>query len=169
MTRVWAALIAALVWTGLVCYGGYLLGDAKSLSREAAYERQAKLDLQEAQLRGDALTTGLLTQQGQIDQLKTEKQHAVQLATTGRTCLGSDALRVLDHSPGITFIGPTQAASTADAADATPATDIGVSSNGDHVVTDTSVAQWIVDAGASYEVCRARLDALIDWNLGKKP
>jgi prophage endopeptidase len=157
MNRLLVALVAALAWSGAVFYAGYAAGDAQRntawLKVQADYEHDAKQALQAAQARGDALTTGLLNQQSQIDQLKTEKQHAIKVATTGRACLGADALRVLDKSPGITVSGPAQAASSPAAA-------------GEPIATDTDIALWIVNAGASFEVCRARLDALIDWNLG---
>lgn len=164
MNRTLIALAAALAWSGLVFYGGHSLGDAQSnakwLDKEAQYQRQAKADLLAGQARGDALTTGLLVQQDQITQLKSEKQNAIKVVTSGRACLGADALRVLDTAPGITVARPTQATSSPAAAGEAPAPDSSIS-------TDTDIALWIIDAGADYEVCRTRLDALIDWNLGK--
>jgi len=164
MNRTLIALAAALAWSGFVFYGGYTSGDAQRnaqwLDKEAQYQRQAKEDLLAAQARGDALTTGLMAQQDQITLLRSEKQNAIKAATTGRACLGADALRVLDTAPGITVAGPAEATSITAAAGEAAAPDTNVS-------TDTNIALWIIDAGADYEVCRTHLDALIDWNLGK--
>lgn len=133
---------------------GYWAGDHNRnnawLAKQAVAERQAREALQAEQVRGDALSTGLLHQQTQIDQLKTEKHEALTLVTTGRPCLGSPALRVLNTAPGITVRSLPPATSSAIAADGPFA-------------TDTDIASWVIDAGAAFEVCRARLDALIDW------
>jgi len=139
-----------LAWSGT----GYWAGDHNRnnawLAKQAVAERQAREALQAEQVRGDALSTGLLHQQTQIDQLKTEKHEALTLATTGRPCLGSPALRVLNTAPGITVRSLPPATSSAVAADGPFA-------------TDTDIASWVIDAGSAFEVCRARLDALIDW------
>jgi hypothetical protein len=117
---------------------------------QAAAAQLAAAILQGAQARGDALTVGLLNQQAQIDQLKTEKRNAIAKATTGKPCLNGTALRLLTNAPGLSV------------RDLSPATG-GAAAAGEPVATDTDVAFWIVDAGAAFEVCRARLDALIDW------
>jgi len=116
--------------------------------RKAA--EQAASTLQAAQARGDALSTGLLNQQTTIDQLKTEARRAIPQVTTGKPCLGPAALRVLDSAPGL------------DVAGLSPATG-GAAAEGGPVATDADIAGWVVDAGAQYEVCRARFGALIDW------
>jgi prophage endopeptidase len=108
-------------------------------------------DLQAAQARSDALSAGLLHQQATIDQLKTEARRAIPQVTTGRPCLGPAALRVLDGAPGLDVAGLPPAAG-------------GAAAEGGPVATDTDIAGWAVDAGAAYEVCRARFDALIDWH-----
>lgn len=120
-------------------------------SEKRQLAEQAAQTLQAAQARGDALTTGLLTQQTQIDQLKTEKRDAIRQVTTGKPCLSAAALRVLDNAPGL------------DVAGLPPATG-GAAAAGARIATDTDLAGWAVDAGAGFSVCRARLDALIDWH-----
>ena len=112
---------------------------------------QAVSDLQAAQARGDALTTGLLHQQATIDQLTTEARRAIPQVTTGRPCLGPAALRVLDGAPGLDVAGLPPAAG-------------GAAAEGGPVATDTDIAGWAVDAGAAHETCRVRFDALIDWH-----
>ena len=117
-------------------------------SEQAA--KRALQTLQEAQARGDALSAGLLTQQSQINQLKSEKRDAITSATTGKPCLATPALRLLHGAPGLRVAG-------------LPAPASGAAAAGEPIATDTDIAGWMVDAGASYEICRTRLDALIRW------
>lgn len=107
--------------------------------------------LERARERGDALTLSLAASDRAIQKLTKEKRDALMQVTRGSTCLGSAALRVLDQAPGISVAALPQATSDAAAADGA-------------VATDTHVATWINDAGAQYEQCRARLDALIQWH-----
>jgi prophage endopeptidase len=123
--------------------------DHASEKRLAA--EKATSDLQAAQARGDALSTGLLNQQARIDQLTMEARRAIPQVTTGRPCLGPAALRVLDSAPGLDVAGLPPAAG-------------GAAAEGGPIATDTDIAGWAVDAGAAYEVCRARFGALIDWH-----
>lgn len=118
--------------------------------KQHAAEQAASI-LQAAQARGDALSAGLLNQQAQIDQLKKDKLHAVTQVTTGRACLRGDALRLLDGAPGLRVDGLPPATGGALAADGA-------------IATDTDITGWAIDSGAQYEVCRTRLNALIDWH-----
>lgn len=115
--------------------------------------------LQAANDRGDQLVDVLDVLQDQINQLAREKRDALNKVTTGRTCLGEPALRLLNSAPGLQVSGLAPAVSSPAAADATAAPNTNI------VSTDTDIATWAVDAGAQYGVCRARLDALIDWHL----
>ena len=148
--------------TGVPAYIGWNVGRAPLLvqlaqqtadhATEKAQLAQAGVaTLQAATARGDALTQGLLQQQTQINQLKTQASHALTQATTGQPCLNSAALRLLNAAPGLAVAGLPQAAS-------------GPATAGEPIATDTHIALWIVDAGAAFEVCRTRLDALIDWS-----
>lgn len=112
---------------------------------------QAAQALQTAQDRGDALTNTLAQRQASINQLTREKRHAVSTVTTGRACLDGPALRLLDGAPGLRVAGlppPTSGAAAEDAP----------------IATDSDITSWSLDAGAQFETCRARLDALIDWH-----
>jgi len=129
----------------------------------AAQAKQVQVALQAqqaAQARGDTLTRSLLQQQTQIDVLKQEAHRALTQATTGRPCLGGAALRVLASAPGISVDLPAPTGGAA-AALATAGATAGDST---WYSTDTQVAHWAADAGAAFETCRTRLDALIDWN-----
>ncbi|MES2948641.1 MAG: hypothetical protein V4858_08865 [Pseudomonadota bacterium] len=126
-----------------------------------SFERAAEV-LQDANDRGDQLITALELRQADINQLAREKRDAITKVTTGRTCLGESALRLLNSAPGLSVSGLAPAVSGTVAAGTAAAPDSVVSS-------DTEVATWIVDAGAQYEVCRTRLNALIDWHLQPAP
>lgn len=105
----------------------------------------------EATARGDLLTKQLADANDKIRTLSQEKRDALKNATRGTTCLGSDALRVLDGSPGLRVAGLPEAASSAARAD-------------ERVATDTDVGNWAIEAGARYEQCRKRLAKLIAWH-----
>lgn len=145
---------------------GYWAGDHQRnnawLAKQAKSERQAKEVLQAAQTRGDEFSRTLLKQQDQIIQLKSEKLHAIALATTGRPCLGGSALRLLDQAPGIELRGLPPATGSTVAAGGAAATAGGDADT--EYSSDTQAALWIAETGARYEVCRARLDALIGWH-----
>lgn len=144
-------LLLVLAWGVAGYYAGDYNRNNAWLAKQAVAESQALKDLQAAQDRGDALSNGLIAQQTQINQLKLENHDALNRATTGRACLGVSALRVLNAAPGIRVNNLPQATGSAAAA-SEPAS------------TDTDIALWIADTGAAFEVCRSRLDALIDWN-----
>lgn len=114
-----------------------------------------------ASRRGDALSNALAESQAQIETLSREKRDVVAKVTTGRTCLNEPALRLLSTAPGIRVNGIAPAASGPAAAGATVTPD----PDADHVFsTDADITSWAIDAGAEHEVCRTRLDALIDWH-----
>jgi len=148
--------------------GGYWAGDHNRNNAWLALQAQAQIkanaDLQAAQVRGDRLSNALLASERQIDQQRGEIHHALNQATIGRPCLNGAALRLLQSSPGISvdrLPAATGGTATTGAAAAPDPDDGAVSS------TDTQLANWIADAGAAYGVCRARLDALIDWHFEK--
>ena len=144
-------LALMLAWGG----AGYWAGDYNRnnawLAKQTIAERQAKDELQEAQNRGDSLSAKLLRQEDLIIKFKTEELNAIRKTTTGRACLGGATLRLLDKSTGISVSNlppPTSGAAEAS----------------EPVATDTDISVWIGNAGADYEVCRTRLDALIEWH-----
>jgi prophage endopeptidase len=106
--------------------------------------------LQAAQSRGNALTAQLDQAQKDIDQLTQEKQDAIRRLTTGRPCLGSAAVRVLNNPAGLQPVGMPGAASQ-------PAADDG------SFATDTDVGLWIGTCERSFNTCRARLQAVADF------
>lgn len=169
MLPAWKPLaMAALVSAALAGYVAWTLGRAPlavelAEAREASARQQTAIAqayakaLLSAQQRGDRLTTQLAQGQRQIDQLQKDRRDAIAHATTGRTCLDGAALRVLHGAPGLRVAGFPEAASGAAAADAGTAADTNHTS-------DADIGRWAIDAGAQYEQCRQRLDALIDWH-----
>jgi hypothetical protein len=136
------------------------------LALQATAQMQANAALLAAQVRGDRLSTRLLSAEHQINQQRGELNHALNQATTGRPCLGAAALRLLNQAPGISVDQLPTAPSGAVATGASLASDSGDSTA--PASTDTQVASWIADAGSAFEVCRTRLDALIEWHLERQ-
>ncbi|HEY0954015.1 MAG TPA: hypothetical protein VGE36_04610 [Roseateles sp.] len=113
--------------------------------------RSAVLQLQAAQARGDELTLQLAKRSREAETLSKEKRDALTNVTSGRACLGTAALRVLDGAPGLRVAGLPAATGSAAAGDGP-------------VATDTDIGQWSIGAGAQYDLCRDRLGALIQWH-----
>jgi len=104
-----------------------------------------------ARRHGDALTLQLQASESTLTKKEKELQDAIRTQTTGRACLSGRAVSLLNNA-GTTDGGthlPTPAASPA-AADGAAA-------------SDTDVATWAANARTQYDICRARLNALIDW------
>lgn len=158
------AAIACLL-SAAVAGGGAWAWQANSYGRELADMRSsiAELDrlraraaataLQAAQVRGNILTSDLLARQQQIDRIQKARHAELARLTTGRPCLSADAVGVLNEQAG-SGSGVPQATGITAATGATFA-------------TDADVGQWAADARASYDTCRSRLDALIDWHSQK--
>jgi len=153
------ALVLAVACGASGYYAGYRYSDNACQASQSKRLAVALAEQQAADARGNALTTALIQKQSQIDQFNQEAHRAITQATSGRTCLDSAALRVLNSAPGITVM-PAPTGSVAAAGEAP------VAAGGDSAwySTDTQIALWSADTGAAFEVCRARLDALIDWN-----
>lgn len=168
-------LLALVVGAAGGAWAGYMLGRAPlqvALADHGATVAEnhklaamaAARDLQAAQTVGDALTVRLHKALQTTHQLEQQRHDALRKATTGRTCFDGRALRVLDGAPGIRVEPDTGQlgdvpAPTGGPAGAHAAATAAVQPHS----TDTDVGRWIVTAGAQYEQCRARLDALIDW------
>ena len=136
---------------------------------------RAAADLQAAQARGDVLTEELMAATRAAELLRGELHEQIDLATQGRACLDAAALRVLDRAPGIAArpvpAAPRRAAA---AGGAQPAADPTQPAGGaqlgaelepdERSASDTDLARWALSAGARYDECARRLDALIDWH-----
>ena len=110
--------------------------------------------LQSAKLTGDDLTQRLQVTEATLQVNQTRFEHEIKRATTGRTCLSADAVRLLN----------TGTESDRGAGRVPSATGSAAAADG-AAATDTDVAEWAALARRQFDVCRARLDALIDFSL----
>ena len=174
-------LLALLVGAGAGAWGGYTVGRAPLLVDLATLkqthteslrltQQAAAKRLQDAQQRSDTLSTALAETITQTTTLQQEKTHDLHLAATGRVCLSERALSVLNGSPGLRVAGldgvPTAQPGLV-AAGATTGPDTHTANTPGTpglIATDADIGAWSIGAGAAYETCRARLDALIDWH-----
>ncbi|TPQ28973.1 hypothetical protein [Methylomonas koyamae] len=151
---------------GLICGlgGGVYVTEAVMGERIAIMEAsQAKAVAASAQIyhrrfvdeqsRGDALSNRLAHTESDLNLRTLEVTRAVSKVTTGRACLGDAAVRLLNGAPRDDPTVPQAAgASVAESA---------------AIATDTDVAGWIGATQYQYNICRARLDALIDFEEGR--
>ena len=145
-----AAAAGAWVWQANSYEGK--LSDVRSSVAESdrLRARAAATALQAAQVRGDVLSRDLLTREALINRISKEKRDALNRYTTGRPCLGADAVGVLNGTAG--------------AGAGVPQTTGIPAATGGGFATDADVGGWAADARASHDTCRTRLDALIDWH-----
>jgi hypothetical protein len=92
----------------------------------------------------------------ELDATNRRLRHELQSATTGRPCLSSAARGLLQQSSAFK---PGLPAPTGSALAAAPAA---AADPGDS--TDADIAGWILDTAALYEQCRARIDAIRQWD-----
>lgn len=158
------AALVALVFAVGTAAGGYVgrlplhTELAQLRTTHAETDRVAALaaakGLQQAQQRGDALTTTLVQRQAQINQLQKDKRDALNRLTTGRACLGAAAVRVLNQPASPADAGP----------EPVPTAPGDAAAAGAAFATDADVGHWAIAARAAHDTCRQRLDALIDWH-----
>lgn len=119
---------------------------------KAASEALARINA--AKSRSDELENRLAASESARQIAKQETSREISRLTTGRPCLGADAVRLLNRT-----IGPEPATRLM------PDTSSGPVATDGPAATDTDVGQWITAASSQYATCRERLDALIDWHL----
>ena len=153
-----AQVLIALLLASLAAGGGWLIGrdqvqkkwDLAEARAMSAAEKSLRESLEEAVRKGEILSTQLVDAEQTINTLTLEKTHALQKTTTGRPCFNAATVRVLNRPSGTAASVLPAAPGTSDAA-------------GGAVATDTDVAGWITLAQGRFETCRARLDALIEF------
>jgi hypothetical protein len=124
--------------------------------REAAAAEESRRRIEAAQNAADQAITARDARIVELDATTRKLRHDLQAATTGRPCLSADARWMLQQSPAFR-LGLSAPAGGALAAPAAPAADPGDS-------TDADIAGWIIDAASLYEACRARIDAIRQWD-----
>jgi len=128
--------------------------DEKQQASEAANQRIIR-----AVQRADTLTVALENSEQHLTLLKKEKDREIKRLTSGNVCLNAATVRLLNHQA--TDAGSGTAPMPAPLSQPVT-TDVAIA-------TDTDVAEYINTAQEQYNVCRARLDALIDWHLPDTP
>ena len=144
--------------------------DAQAAQAYAEAERQNRERLQAAQAAADQAVTTAQARADAANRKTLEITHELAQVTTGRPCLGAAARSLLEqspafgHRPGLRL--PAAAASPpSTAAAATPDPSHG-QTEPKPVSSDRDLANWITQASALYETCRARVDGLREWADG---
>lgn len=119
--------------------------EALAASRTAALER-----IRQAEERADALQEKLNKAEERQSINQKEIQREITRNTTGRACLDGRTVGLLNSA-------------AADRAAALPTPTSKPAAEDAATATDTDVATWANQAIGRYNVCRARLGALIDW------
>lgn len=162
------------------------LADLRLDHSQAALEQAtaAAARMRAAQVLADRITTAAASREAALDEKLQETHRALKTATRGRPCLGGNALRLLDQSPGLRApAGPPDGGRAAAAADSSTLRAGGIGGGaaqgdspppgprpeggGDWVATDTDVADWIATAGLYYERCRGRLADIRAYEAGR--
>ncbi len=144
------------------------LRDAQAAQAYADAERKNRERLQAAQAAADQAVATAQARADAANRKTLEITHELAQVTTGRPCLGAAARSLLEqspafgHRPGLRL--PQAAASPA--ATAAAATPDPSHSQPQPVSTDRDLANWITQASALYETCRARIDGLREWADG---
>lgn len=123
---------------------------SQAQAAQAAAQAQAALYAQAEAAEAAAAATLSATRQTFTRRLEAARRETDALAT-GRDCLGPD-LRLRLNAALAPATGLPAGAAPLDPAPAEPA-------------TDTGVAQWILDAAQHYDECRARIDAIREWDM----
>jgi hypothetical protein len=149
--------LVTLVFGAGWAVNGWRMGAKIAALEQSYFEAQAQAaqdnarTLATAHQRGDALALRLAARENALTTLAQEKHREIARLTTGRPCLDSAAVRLLNEPAGIKLPRPTPETPRepvrADAAFA----------------TDTDVGQFIAVAQRSYDTCRGRLDAIADF------
>jgi len=141
----------AVNWKRLADIAELKTEQAKALKdAEKAYTDRYQAEVE----RGNALSERLAQTEQQLTDRTLEVSRAISKVTTGKRCLDSAAVRLLnrptpsDHNAVPKATGQLAPESTA-------------------IATDTDVATWIGGAQYQYETCRARLNSLVDFETGR--
>jgi hypothetical protein len=124
--------------------------------REAAAAEESRRRIEAAQKAADEAVAKRDARIAELYAMNRRIRNELKTATTGRPCLSADARGLLHQSPAFGLKLP-EATGSAPSAPAAVAADSGDS-------TDADIAEWILDAASLYEACRARIDAIRQWD-----
>lgn len=150
----WLKLGLLAAFVGGVYAMGYTSGKKQATDACSAAKlvelQEYQAEYKKATDRANVLSQKLATRETEIVYRTKEVIKYVPKVTTGRPCLSSAAVRMLNHRPDKPAVPETPSQPIAESP-AQPA------------ATDTDVAYWIADANGQYEICAARLNGLIDF------
>jgi hypothetical protein len=130
---------------------GYLQGEArvqaKADAAQVVADKAHAANVTKYVALNNALSGRLAVAEGTIITKTVEVIKYVPKVTTGRLCLGPDAVSLLQ--PGTT-------------ARINPATRKPATEGANASASDTDIAYWVADANKEYETCAERLNTLID-------
>ena len=160
MSAIPTVFITAIA-TALLAAGGYAVGHKQGATacaadwqaRELASTQAWQQAQQRQQAHADELQRQLAQAQTNTRIRYKEILREIPATTSGRPCLGADALGLLDRFQ--------LAAQSRGGLPATTGESAGASGT---AATDTQVAQWAADVIEQHERERARCNALIDWH-----
>ena len=147
-----ASVAAAAVLSAGSFYAGH---DWATTKAEAARAKQAEAHIQQinqAITHGNELTKKLAAAESKVITRTIEVIKNVPQVTTGRLCLDSAAVGLLNS----TEWGPYQ--TPGKPADKSPAPS---------AASDRDIAYWIAESQRLYEICAGRLNGLVDFHAGE--
>ncbi len=110
-----------------------------------------------AKQHGDELTGRLQKVESTLTKKQKELHDAIRTQTTGRACLSGSVVSLLNNS------GSTDGSAHLPASTASPAAADGSAASDTAYASDRDIAEWAANARTQYDICRAKLNALIDW------
>jgi prophage endopeptidase len=147
--RIIAGIVLLASLFGLGFYGGSRWQKTVSDAAETQAVKEAAKKLDLANQRADGLSNQLSKAEAQVITKTVEVIKYVPKVTTGRLCLDSDAVRVL-NTPSNPDVPEAPSKPAPESLPVAPA-------------SDRDVAYWIAGANQQYETCAVRLNALIDF------
>lgn len=124
--------------------------DIEQAQEQAAIAKALNEKLIAEYQRGNSLANQLAQAESTIAKKSKELNREIARHTTGSQCLNPDTVRLLNAPEASVPTGTGESATENGA-----------------IATDTDVAWWITTAREQFDICRARLGALIDFELGK--
>jgi len=162
------ALLAALFkWQALQADHALLALQARTAAERLHSERQAREQISRAAAAADAAVLQAQSQAQRALAQSGELRRELARVSTARPCLSADTRRLLHTSTAFASNHLPAPAASAAGSHTPTAADPEQQSAQQHsapVSTEADVAGWILDAATLYTQCRARLDALRQWD-----
>ena len=151
--RTWIMLAAVAALFGSGVYSGHHWATTKYNAARAIAADLAVQRIRSEMQRADALAAQLSAAESRIVTKTVEVIRHVPTVTTGRLCLGADAVGLLQ--PGAHW-GPYQ-----------PAGEPAGQGSAHAAASDRDVAYWAAEANRLYATCAERMNALADWHAAQ--